>query len=135
MTHPSWTSVTTACKSLSLEGKITFPEVLRRLQEVGIERYHVDLTRDETTYYHTNGESQVVATPPCPTSIAGPFSADEIQAAVQASQRGDILYPEFVQRIRAAGCVAYFTQITGQRVQYMGRSGDMHVEYVPGARK
>ena len=54
-------AVLTECKELSLQGRITFPEVVRRLSEAGVERYHVDLTRDEATYYLTGGESHVLA--------------------------------------------------------------------------
>jgi uncharacterized protein YbcV (DUF1398 family) len=122
------------CKDLSLQGKIPFPEVVRRLQEVGVERYHVDLTRDETTYYLPCGESHAFATGGPRDPIAGPFDAAAVEGAVRAAQRGEIIFPEFLRRIVAAGCVGYFTQITGRRVQYVGRTGDMHVEPFPGAK-
>ena len=119
------------CKELSLAGKITFPEVVRRLHEAGVERYHVDLTRDETTYYLPGGESHVFATGGPRDPIAGPFDAASVEGAVRAIQRGEIIFPEFLRRILAAGCVGYFTQIAGRRVQYVGRTGDMHVEPFP----
>ncbi len=122
------------CKELSLQGRIPFPEVVRRLHEAGVERYHVDLTRDETTYYLPCGESHVFATgAPC-ESIAEWFDAAAVEGAIWAVQRGEIIFPEFLRRIRAAGCVGYFTQIAGQRVQYVGRTGDMHVEPFPTAK-
>ena len=120
------------CKDLSLAGKIPFPEVVRRLHAVGVERYHVDLTRDETTYYLSCGESHVFATGG-PSGAAGPFDAAAVAGAVRAIQRGEIVFPEFLRRIAAAGCVGYFTQIDGRRVQYVGRTGDMHVEPFPSA--
>lgn len=124
-------AVMTECKELSLQGKITFPEVVRRLSEVGVERYHVDLTRDETTYYLTGGESHVFELHGPPGEINGTFDPAAVERAVRASQRGEIIHPEFLARIRAAGCVGYFAQLSGQRVQYIGRSGDMHVEPFP----
>lgn len=124
-------AVMTECKELSLQGKITFPEVVRRLHEAGVERYHVDLTRDETTYYLPCGESHVFATGGPVGAIAGPFDAAGVARAVRAIQRGEVIFPEFLRRIMAAGCVGYFTQIAGRRVQYIGRSGDMHVEPFP----
>lgn len=122
------------CKELSLAGKIPFPEVVRRLREVGVERYHVDLTRDETTYYLPCGESHVFATGAPRDPIAESFDAAAVEGTVRAIQRGEIIFPEFLRRIMAAGCVGYFTQIAGQRVQYVGRTGDMHVENFPTAK-
>ena len=122
------------CKELSLQGKITFPEVVRRLSEAGVERYHVDLTRDEATYYLTGGESHVLALHGPGGEINGSFDAAAVRQAVRASQRGEIIHPEFLSRIRAAGCVGYFAQLAGRRIQYIGRTGDMHVEPFPTAK-
>lgn len=116
------------CKEKSLAGTITFPEVVTRLHNAGIERYHVDITRDETTYYLVNGESYIGALGGPRERVAETFDASAVQAAVGASQRGDIIFPEFLRRIMAAGCVGYFTQITGRCVQYFGRTGATHVE-------
>lgn len=123
-----------SCKELSREGKITFPEVVRRLSDVGVERYHVDLTRDETTYYLECGESHVVALHGAKHEISEPFDASAVEQAVRASQRGEITHPEFLVRISAAGCVGYFAQLAGRRVQYIGRNGDMHIEPFPTAK-
>jgi uncharacterized protein YbcV (DUF1398 family) len=121
------------CKEQSLKGT-PFPEIVRRLSEVGVERYHVDLSRDETTYYLPCGEAHAFPTGGPTDPIAEGFDAGAVEAAVRAAQRGGLLYPEFLRRIRAAGCVGYFTQIAGRRVQYVGRTGDMHVEPFPIAR-
>jgi uncharacterized protein YbcV (DUF1398 family) len=119
------------CKDLSRQGKITFPEVVRRLSEAGVERYHVDLTRDETTYYLAAGESHVHALHGPAGEVGGSFDAAAVAQAVRASQRGEIIHPEFLARIRAAGCVGYFAQLAGRKVQYIGRTGDIHVEPFP----
>jgi uncharacterized protein YbcV (DUF1398 family) len=134
MTSQERIAVMKECKEQSLAGKIPFPEVIRRLHEAGVERYHVDLTRDETTYYLPGGESHVFATDGPREPIAGPFDAAAVEGAVRASQRGEIIFPEFLRRIMAAGCVGYFTQIAGRRVQYIGRTGDTHVEPFPTAK-
>lgn len=128
MTSQERVAVMQECKEQSLQGKISFPEVVRRLHEAGVERYHADLTRDETTYYLPCGESHVFATDGPRETIAEAFDAAAVERAVRAIQRGEIIFPEFLGRIRAAGCVGYFTQITGRRVQYVGRTGEMHVE-------
>ena len=66
--------------------------------------------------------------------IAETFSAAQVEAGVRASQRGEIVYPEFTRRALAAGCVGYFVQITGKCVQYFGRRGEVHTEWFPGAK-
>jgi uncharacterized protein YbcV (DUF1398 family) len=131
MTDQERIAVMKECKEQSIAGAIPFPEVVRRLREAGVERYHVDLSRDETTYYLPCGESHVFATGGPQESIAESFDAAAVESAVRSIQRGQIIFPEFLRQIRAAGCVGYFTQIAGQRVQYIGRSGDMHVEPFP----
>ena len=120
------------CRELSLKGT-PFPEVVRRLAEAGVERYHVDLTRGESTYYLPCGGAHAFPTGGPEVPIAEAFDAGAVEAAVRAAQRGEVLYPEFLRRIRAAGCVGYFAQIAGRRVQYIGRTGDMHVEPFPAA--
>ena len=124
-----------SCKELSREGNITFPEVVRRLSDVGVERYHVDLTRDETTYYLGCGESHVFALHGPKQEIGEPFDAAGVEQAVRATQRGEIIHPEFLARISAAGCVGYFAQLSGRMVQYIGRNGDMHVEPFPATKE
>ncbi|HEY1189920.1 MAG TPA: DUF1398 family protein [Gemmata sp.] len=121
------------CGELSLRGKIPFPEVVRRLHEANVERYHVDLTRDETTYYLPCGESYVFGTGGPRGLISERFDGAAVEGAVRTIQRGEIAFPDFLRRIMGAGCVGYFTQIAGRRVQYVGRTGDMHVEPFPAA--
>jgi hypothetical protein len=57
-----------------------------------------------------------------------------VEAAVRGAQRVELPDPEFLRRIRAAGCIGYFTPITGRRVQYVGRTGDVHVEPFPAVK-
>jgi hypothetical protein len=39
-----------------------------------------------------------------------------------------------MRSIHAAGCVGYFVQITGARVQYFDRRGEFQTELFPGSR-
>lgn len=133
MTSQDRVAVMKECKELSLKGT-TFPEIVRRLSEAGVERYHVDLTRDEVTYYLPCGESHGFPADGPQGTIAERFDADAVRETVKAIQRGEFQYPEFLRRIMAAGCVGYFTQISGRRVQYVGRTGDMYVEPFPPAK-
>lgn len=123
------------CCTRSLRGELTFPDVVRKLQAIGVERYHADFSRHEITYYLPSGESQIEPTGWHVGQIAEVFSANAVEAAVKQIQRGEILYTEFLQKIMAAGCVGYFVQITGRRVLYIGRHGDFHVEPFPSAPK
>ena len=117
-----------SCAQGALSGEIAFPEIVGRLAQIGVERYHVDYSRQEITYYLTDGDSLVVATrhPLHPT--AAEFSASAVEAAVGQSQRNEHTYLDFRRRTMAAGCVGYFVQITGRRVIYFGRNGESHEE-------
>lgn len=126
-------AVLAECKKLSLAGEIPFAEVVRRLQEAGVERYHVDVCRDETTYYLPSGESHLLPNEGPRGPIAEEFDSGGVAAAVRGAQRGEVAYPDFLRRIMAAGCVGYFAQIAGRRVLYFGRTGDTHIEHFPPA--
>jgi uncharacterized protein YbcV (DUF1398 family) len=117
--------------ALSLAAKVTFPEVVGRLIECGVERYHTDYSRQETTYYLADGDSAVVSTPHPPHQVGEEFSAAAVEAAIRQSQRNEHTYADFVQKTMAAGCVGYFVQITGRRAIYFGRKGESHVELFP----
>jgi uncharacterized protein YbcV (DUF1398 family) len=121
------------CAALSAAGSIHFGEVIARLSSVGVERYHADYSRCETTYYATDGSSCIVPMAHDPAPIADRFSAADIETAVRMSQRGEIKYPQFTSRALAAGCVGYFVLLTGRCVQYFGRKGETHTEWFPGA--
>lgn len=121
------------CATLSAAGAINFGEVIGRLKSAGFERYHADYSRMETTYYTPAGASCVVPMEHESARIAESFSATQVEAAVRQSQRGEIKYPQFTHQALAAGCVGYFVQISGQRVQYFGRNGEIHTEWFPGA--
>ena len=125
------TQVIQQCAYGSLAGKLTFPEIVGQLAQIGIERYHADYTRQEITYYFADGESAVIATPHPSHETAAQFSTSDVAHAVRQSQRNEHTYLDFIQKTMSAGCVGYFVQITGRRVIYFGRSGESHVEYFP----
>ncbi len=119
------------CVHGSLFGTMTFPEILRLLKSIGVERYHADYARQENTYYLANGQSYVVSLPHEEIEIAREFSEENIAAAVGKSQRGEHSYLDFVRKTMNAGCVGYFVQLAGCRVQYFGRKGEIHTEIFP----
>jgi uncharacterized protein YbcV (DUF1398 family) len=111
------------------EERVTFGEVVMKLMQAGVERYHTDLLRGEKTYYLPNGESEVSIAP------AREFSAAGVDAAVRDIQAGKIQYRAFCARIAEAGCVGYHVSLAGRRAVYYGRTGDCHVEWFPGAQR
>ena len=119
------------CAVLSDKGEIRFPEVVRKLTEAGVERYHADLSRAEHVYYMPSGESHVEKMPELEWKAATEFSDAEVEAAVRTIQRGEILYMEFVRRVMAAGCVGWVVLLDGRQTQYFGRKGEMHIERFP----
>ena len=125
------TQVIQGCAQGALTGEMTFPEIVGRLAQISVERYHADYSRREITYYFPDGDSLVVATPHPPQTTATEFSASAVEAAVRQSQRNEHTYLDFIRKTTAAGCVGYFVQITGRRVLYFGRNGETHVEHFP----
>ncbi len=117
------------------EERATLGDVVMKLIQAGVERYHCDLVRGEKTYYLPNGESEVVAGEAVGVAPAGEFSAAGVDAAVREIQAGKIQYRTFCTRIAEAGCVGYHVSLAEQRAVYYGRTGDCHVEWFPGAKR
>ena len=53
------TQVLQECAQGAWTGKFTFPEIIGKLAEIGVERYHADYSRQEITYYLPDGDSLV----------------------------------------------------------------------------
>lgn len=115
----------------TLDGEITFPQVVGACIEQGLESYHVDLVRSEYRYYHPSGESFQTKVDYPHNNPQKEFSAEKVIAAIRASQAGQIKYKQFIDQILAAGCVYYITYITGKKVVYFGRNGEAHTEHFP----
>jgi uncharacterized protein YbcV (DUF1398 family) len=122
-----------ACSAGSLDGSMTFPEVVGRLAAIGCEQYHADFRRQEKTYYLPDGQSEVAALPVEVTGIPSTFADHALVAALRTIQAGQITYVEFLRRIMAAGCVGYFDNIAGKRAIYFGRNGESYVEVFPAS--
>ncbi len=123
--------VITRCTQGSHDGTMIFPEIVQVLVEVGVSRYHVDLIRQEATYYLQNDESYVLHSAMPEETIAQAFDAAEVAAAVKASQNEGQSYHRFLVRVMQAGCIGYVAYLDGHRVVYGGRLGDMQIEYFP----
>ncbi|MEJ1970452.1 MAG: DUF1398 family protein [Rhizomicrobium sp.] len=121
------------CTRGSDEGRATFPQVVARLMEAGVERYHADLLRAEKTYYMPDGSSHVTAGRALSGVPANDFAPALVEAAIRAVQRRETGYAEFCEGIASAGCVAYIVSLAGRRAVYYGRRGELFVEPFPGA--
>ena len=121
------------CETLnaSNEGRIHFGEVIKKLIDVDVESYSVDYRCGRVSYYMPCGETLTLELDMTKPKIALLFSASAIKSAILRAQRGEIMYPEFKQLSKEAGCVGYTVWITGKHVTYYGRNGETHIEYFP----
>lgn len=120
------------CANQSLRGETTFPEVVQSLQAIGLERYHIDYSCHVGTYYLPSGAATTLTLAHPDATVAETFNAVGVESAVRAIQRGEIYYQEFLQRTMEAGCIGYTVFISGARVLYFGRNGDVHEERFGG---
>ena len=115
----------------SINATMIFPQIAGLLLEEGIESYHVDIVLSENRYYKPCGESHVAKIELPHSHPAENFSAEQVNAAVRKVQAGNSNYKNFMKEITDAGCVFYIAYLTGKKVIYFGRKGEMHVELFP----
>ena len=120
----------------TLAGTIAFPDVVAQLMQAGVEYYHVDYVNRRSTYYAAEGTASVSTTIDFEglPEVAADFASAEVKAAILDSQRNGQKYRDFSRRAMAAGVQGYYAFLRGQRVLYLGRQGDQHIEWFPGAR-
>lgn len=112
-----------------------FPEIVGKLIAEGVEYYHVDYASLQFHFYGAEGGVVVVpmlleALQP----IAPVFDKAALQAAIVDSQQNGQKFKDFSRRAMDAGVAGYFAFLSGKRVTYLGRQGDQHVEWFPGAK-
>ena len=116
----------------SFKGELSFPERVKSLIDAGIERYYIDLTGVQAIYYATDGSMYTAKLPyPNPPVRGDIFSEKDVVEAVRAIQRGEIIYPEFLNRIIKAGVVNYTAFLGGKQVHYIGAKGEIYIEHFP----
>lgn len=120
----------------TLAGTISFPEVIKHLLHAGVEYYHVDYVTLQKTFYPAEGS--VAATLPIHFEglppVAASFDISALRAAILDSQRNGQTYRAFSDRAMRAGVQGYHAFLRGRRVTYLGRQGDQHTEWFPGAQ-
>jgi len=118
----------------TLAGSLPFPEIVRHLIEAGVEYYHVDYIQLQFTFYGANADSVVAPlTFEGLPAVAKVFDAAALRQAILDSQQKGQQFREFSQRAMRAGVQGYFAFLQGTRVTYLGRQGDQHTEWFPGA--
>lgn len=118
----------------TLEGSMPFPEIVGRLIEEGVEYYLVDYRALRFTFYGVSGG--VVVAPlqfERLPEVNSNFDLSSLRAAFHDSQSHRQKFRDFCSRAMAAGVQGYYAFLRGKRVLYMGRQGDQHVEWFPGA--
>src|SRR5665213_3345399 len=105
------------------QGKMTFPQVVKGLLEVGVESYFVDFAAKQKTHYLADGTTYTVSMMLDPGQIAAEFDFAGLLAAIRGAQADTVRYPEFVKRSTAAGVIGYWAFLTGKRVIYFSRKG------------
>lgn len=118
----------------TLDGTASFPEIVATLLEAGVEYYHVDYVGRCKRFYGEAGDRVVTAfdyegLP----DVAAALDVDLLRAAILDSQQNGQKYREFSRRAMEAGVMGYFAFLRGKRVTYLGRAGDQHTEWFPGA--
>lgn len=118
----------------TLAGTMPFPEVVAKLVAAGVEYYHVDYVA-RCKHFH-DGVGACVSTPITYENlpaVAAELDIDALVANIRDSQLNGQHYRDFTVRAMKAGVQGYFAFLRGRRVTYLGRTGDQHTEWFPGA--
>jgi hypothetical protein len=123
-----------ALASASLSGTMPFPQIVAGLLDEGVECYLVDYRGLDFTFYGAGGGVVVVplvfeGLP----EIAEHFDPVALKAAILDSQTKGQPFRDFCRRAMWAGVHSYHAFLRGKRVLYLGRNGDQHIEWFPGA--
>jgi len=119
----------------TFSGRITFGEVIARLLQTGVQRYLADLCAASSRHYSADDLAIDSAWPADWTTppIADQFDEAAVIAAIRASQARQIIFPQVLERIAAAGVTHYTVHFGGRNAIYTGRHGDFYIEPFPPA--
>lgn len=127
----------------SLSGAKPFAQIVGDLLAQGVEYYQVDFAARSFRFHGIGGATvQVPLDFEGLPVIAERFDAAALRAAIADSQADRQTFRAFCERAMRAGVQGYFAFLRscvpaflrGQRVTYLGRQGDQHTEWLPGAR-
>jgi uncharacterized protein YbcV (DUF1398 family) len=119
----------------TLSGRLPFPDIVARLIAEGVEYYRIDYVARQMSFY--SGAGSIVTAPlsfeDLP-AVAVDFDTTALRQAIVDSQRHGQDFRRFSHRAVQAGVQGYYAFLRGKRVTYLGRQGDQHVEWFPGAK-
>jgi len=125
----------TSLAKITLDGSLSFPQIVGELIAQGVEYYHVDYAAKSFTFYSAAGAAITAAlTFEGLPSISQDWNGNALKEAILDSQQNGQKFRQFCARAMSAGVQGYFAFLRGQRVTYLGRNGDQHVEWFPGAK-
>ena len=118
----------------TLAGTLPFPQIVAKLIGAGVEYYHVDYAGACKRFYDAGGTCVVtpISYEGLP-AIAAELDVEALRDDIRDSQQNGQHYRDFTVRAMRAGVQGYFAFLRGQRVTYLGRTGDQHTEWFPGA--
>ena len=129
------TQIISRCAHAALSGSMPFPQIVAALIEAGVEYYHVDYVGRSKSFYSAGGDRVVtpITYENLPT-VAAELDVAALKSAILDSQQNGQKYYDFSVRAMNAGVQGYFAFLSGKRVTYLGRKGDAHTEWFPGAK-
>lgn len=110
-----------------------YPDLAKRLSDIGIQSYTVDTATSTILYRFADGEHIIRAGDISPRSINELFNEEKTIASIRNNQQGKSDYPGFMNEIAAAGVRFYEATLVGynRRVTYIGYGG-YYEEAIPG---
>ncbi len=110
-------SVAENCKDAAENNTMTFPQIVGKLIEAGIESYAIDFRTATATYYLPGGESVELKTHAIGVPVAAAFDDAALTAAIREAQNlvPGYTYAGFCAKAKAAGCAGYLVSFPGKR--------------------
>ncbi|GLS57257.1 hypothetical protein GCM10007886_54430 [Methylobacterium gregans] len=91
---------------------------------IGVERFHVDLVRGETTVYQ--GDYTAVLPADAPAKRPAPrFWASGIEGALIGTDAGSYTWPAFCGLVLEARCAGFIVSLFGRRALFYGEAGEV----------
>ncbi len=111
---------------------LNYPDLAKRLNQIGVESYTVDTASSTILYRFANGENILHEGNIVARTINENFDEEKTIQAVRNNQQGKTDYPGFMNEIAEAGVRFYEATLNGQnkRVAYIGIGG-FYEEQIP----
>jgi uncharacterized protein YbcV (DUF1398 family) len=102
-----------------------YPDLAKRLNEIGVESYTVDTASNSILYRFNDGENVLHQGNITARTIKEVFNEEKTIKAVRNNQQGKTDYPGFMNEIAEAGVRFYEATLNGsnKRVTYIGIGG------------